>query len=891
MQNNFYTISVEESLKRLNSSKEGLSEKEFKRRLLENGKNQLPQKEQNSSFKIFVSQFASPLAAVILVATLFSFAIGHFADAIFIIFVVLINAVVGFIQENKAEKVLQKISESVKFYCKVLRGGRKKGVVSENIVVGDVIEIEEGDKVPADGRIIEADGLKINESVLTGEWMGVDKKEEILKRGVALAEKVNMVFMGSIVEEGSGKFVVTGVGINTELGKISQLVKEESSPKTPLQKRFFKLSKIMAFLVVLAVGLFSLVYILRGENPYDVFITAIALVVSAIPEGLLPAITIALVFAMRRLVKKKALVRKLNATEGMGSVSTICIDKTGTLTKGDMQVSHILTGDDELLKSDGSLNGIYKPGSLDMHLKILETITLVNNAYVENPEDELSEWIIRGRHTDKALLIAGLHAGIDKEKLKSEFNIIEKIEFNSSNKYSGCVCKTKNNKILIMFLGAPEVVLGRSEGIRLKEESISIDSEKGNKLVDKIDRLTNQGLRLIACAGKEMSLNKYKEVGLEKALEKLDLMGFVALKDPLRNDVKDSIGVAKGAGISPVIITGDHKNTAQAIVNELGMNVKDREIVEGHDIDLINDQELLEVVRRTKIFARVSPKHKIRIVKALQQNGEVVAMVGDGVNDAPALKAADIGISVGTGTDIAKDVSDMVLLNNSFSVIIKAIEQGRVARENIRRIVIYLMADDFSELFLFLVAVLAGLPFPLYPIQILWINIIEDSFPNIALTAENNAKGIMNEKPMPADKSILTKPYKKFMLAVFVITSLAASFVFYAFYKITGDIEKTRTVVFTLVAFDSLMFAYVVKSFRQSIFNRKILANKFLNWAVAGSLAILVLGLYVPFFQDLLKVSPIGVIEWSIVVGVSLIELVFLEIFKRQLFIKKSKNN
>ena len=887
MQNNFHTISIEDSLEKLQSSKKGLTGKEFQRRLEENGKNRLPQKDKNSSLKIFASQFASPLAVVILIATLFSFMIGHWADAFFIVFVVLVNALVGFIQENKAEKVLQKISESVKFYCKVIRNGRKKEVASEDIVIGDIIEIQEGDKIPADGRIIESDGLKISESALTGEWMAVDKKEDVIKKGVVLAEKKNMVFMGSIVEEGNGFFVVTNTGINTELGKISQLVKEESSPKTPLQKRFFKLSKMMAFLVILAVGFFSLIYISRGEEPYNVFIIAIALVVSAIPEGLLPAITIVLVFAMRRLIRKKALVRRLNATEGMGSVSTICMDKTGTLTKGEMQVSHILTGDDELLKKNDEFHDIHKSGTLESHIKVLETITLVNNAYVENPTDELTEWVIRGRHTDKALMVAGIHAGIERDKLEDELKIVKKIEFNSEKKYAARIYKTKENKILILFVGSPEIVIKKSKDITTKEGGISLDSEKGEGLLRKVNELTNQGLRIIACASKEISQNEYDKIGYKKVLKDLSLSGFVALKDPIRADVKSSIEIAKRAGIKPIVITGDHRNTAKVIVNELGMDVKERQIIEGKDLDLIEDEELLESVKKIKIFARVSPKHKIRIVRALQQNGEVVAMVGDGVNDAPALKAADVGISVGTGTDIAKDVSDIILMNNSFSVIVKAVEQGRIARESIRRIVIYLMADDFSELFLFFFAVLIGLPFPLYPIQILWINIVEDSFPNIALTSENNAKGIMDEKPEPTSGPILGPSYKAFMIVVFFVTSLAASLLFYTFYKITGDIEKTRTVVFALVAFDSLLFAYVVKSFRQSIFSIQAFSNKFLNWAVISSFAILIAGLYVPFFRNILRVSQIGFMEWGIIIAISLSEVVLLELFKHRLFIKK----
>ena len=883
----FYTLSAREVFNKLKSSQKGLTQKEFEKRLIRNGENKLPEKQNNAVFKILISQFKNPLVIVILVAMFFSFLIGHTMDAFFIVFVVFVNATVGFVQEFKAEKVLKKLSQSVKFYCRVLRDGRKKEELSSNLVTGDVVFLNEGDKIPADGRVVKSNGLKINESALTGEWLSIDKIEDSIKEEVALAERKNMVYMGGIVEGGSGEFVVTATGVDTELGKISQLVKNEDSPVTPLQEKLLHLSKILAACVLAAIGIFATIYIIRGESLYDVFITSIALVVSAIPEGLLPAITVILVLAMKRLVTKKALIRKLNATEGMGVISAICTDKTGTLTKGEMQVSHILTGTAELLGEKGNLKNIYNSAGLETHLRVLEIVALVNDAYIENPQDEFAKIIIRGRHTDSALLMASVQAGIEKEKLEKKFKLLQKIDFNSSNKYAARIYKTENNKIIICFLGSPEVVLGKSKQIHLDNKSSLIDEKKRLELGHDVEKLTKQGLRVLACAWKEIEENEYEKKDYTFFLDDLDFMGFVALKDPIRKDVKKSLEIAKKAGIKTFVITGDHKNTAKAIVNELGMNVNEDEILEGWELDKLSDKKLAKIIEKIIIFARVSPEHKIRIVRALQENGEIVAMVGDGVNDAPAIKASNVGISVGTGTDIAKEVSSIVLLDNSFSVIVKAIEQGRVARENIKRTVIYLIADDFSELFLFFFAVIVGLPFPLYPIQILWINLVEDSFPNIALTTENNTDGIMDEKPINPKEPLIGKFYKKFIFAVFAVSGLSAASVFYLFYNLTGDIDKARTVIFALVAFDSLTFAYIIKSFKHSVFNPITFSNKYLNWSIGWALVVLIGGIHIPFFQSILKVSPIGMKEWGIVLGVSLTELLILEIAKYVFIIKK----
>ncbi len=882
----YHSISAKRVLKVLKTSSKGLSDFEAQGRLDKLGENKLPEGKKFSALTLFFRQFNSPLMFIILTAAGLSFLIGHWIDALFITFVILINTTVGFFQENKAEKTLEKLNRSVKFYCSVIRQEIKKRILSKDLVVGDIIEIREGDKIPADARLIETRGLKTNEAMLTGESMPQEKNNKILPSNTIVADRNNMIFMGTVAEEGWALAVVIATGEKTELGKISCLVKKEEDTKTPLQKKFRQLSRQMGVAIVIAIAIFSAVSVFRGGDWYEIFITSIALIVSAVPEGLLPAITVILILGMRRLARKKALVRKLNATESMGAITTICMDKTGTLTCGEMQVSHIITGAKELLHEENEIKNISFDKNLLSHLKTLEIATLVNDAYIENPQDEFSKRIVRGRPTDSALLSAGISAGLEKKELEKELILLDKLYFNSKNKYAANVYQTKDNGVLVYLLGAPEEVIKRSEQVDINGRSTHIFSTEGKKLFQRVDNLTAQGLRLLACGMKKISLEEYKKYKNNK--EKwgnLGLTGFIALRDPLRKDVSKSISVACRAGIRPIIITGDHKNTTKSIMSELGISTKENEILEGKDLNSMVDRELEKKINKISIFTRVAPIHKIRIVRALQSRGEVVAMVGDGVNDAPALKAADVGIAVETGTDISKEVADIILLDNSFSVIVKAIEQGRLMRQNIRRVITYLVADDFSEIFLFFSAIIMGLPFPLYPMQILWINLVEDSFPDIALTAEKETAGLMNESPPNPKEPILNREYKKFMLSVFFVSGMAAFFVFYFSWNFFGDLEKSRTLTFALVAFDSLFFAFLVRYFRRSVFNRQIFSNKILNGAVLISFLILLAGIYLPFFQKLLKTVPLSMADWGVIIAISTIELLILEKFKLK-FIK-----
>ncbi len=883
----WHTIPLTEVFSATKSDKNGLSSSEATQRLKESGRNTLPQEKPYSKIRLFLRQFNSPLMYILLTTVFISFSLKHYSDSIFIIVVLLINTTVGFYQENKANQSLAALKRMVKIRARVLRDGYEKEIDSEELVAGDIVLLKSGDKVPADGRIIESKGLKVNEASLTGESQSVEKKiVDLLPENAPLPERSNMVFMGTIIEEGRAIAIITATGINTQIGEVVSLLKETKERRTPLQKKVITLSRWLGAFIL------SIIFIVLIEGYFtqksfaEVFVASLALAVSAIPAGLLPAITVILVLGMRRIFKTNGLVRKLSATETLGGVTVICTDKTGTLTEGKMQVSHILTSTRELM-SDG-INGLAKgenANGVESHIAALKIATLANDAFVENPEAELQEWIVRGRPTERALLMAGMQAGLNKHELEKQYPILDRISFESDYKYAATLHLVSDYKNSLFVIGAPEEIIARSIDLDIDGRKEKLGSLEDKKLMEKFESLTKKGLRVLACAHKDCDA-KEKYQSLTDLAKELTLVGFIALKDPLRQEAKEYIDITKKAGIRTVIVTGDHRLTAKAIAEEIGLDARDENIIDGKELETISDDNLRKKARHVSIYARVSPKHKLRIVDALQANEEVVAMLGDGVNDAPALKSADIGVAVGSGTDVAKEVADIVLLDDNFKTIVKAIEQGRVVFGNIRKVFVYLVADDFSELFLFLGSMAIGFPLPLLPAQILWINLVEDGLPDIALTTEQETKGVMEEKPRNPKEPILNKPMKKWMAAIFAITGLAAFFSFFAFWKLTDDLHLTRTVVFALMCLDSLIFAFSVRSFKRTIFRKDIFSNHYLVGAVAISLLLLVAAIYLPPFQKLLSTQPLGATEWLFIFGISLVEILLIEASKRKIFVE-----
>lgn len=888
MHKKWHTLTLKEVFETVKSDAKGISVAEAEDRIKKFGPNILPQEKPYSKIRLFFSQFNSPLMYILLAIVGISIFLKEYADTIFIVVVLFINTSVGFYQENKANRSLLALKKMVKIRSRVLRDNNEKEIDSEGLVRGDVVILKSGDKVPADGRIIKSKGLKINEASLTGESQVVEKEVfNEASQKISSLEAVNMVFMGTIVEEGWATFIVLDTGINTQIGKIVSLLKETKEHKTPLQKKIISLSRILGAFILSVVFLITVIGYFTGKPFADIFLSSMALAVSAIPSGLLPAITVILVLGMRRILKQGGLVRKVSATETLGGVTVICTDKTGTLTQAKMQVSHVLTSTRELLGE--KISGFMKrenANGVESHILALKVAISANDAFIENPEAALEEWIVRGRPTERALLLAGTQAGLNKKELEKQYPILDRINFESELKYSATLHKVDDKKNVFYVIGAPEEILARSVDLYIDGNKEKLGGLQYDGLIKKFEELTKKGLRVLACAYRDCDANiKYQN--LTELTAKLTMVGFIALKDPLRPDVNESIAITKKAGIRTVIVTGDHKLTAKAIAEEIGLNIEDKNILEGKDLELISDEDLREKAKHISIYARVSPHHKLRIVNALQSNGEVVAMFGDGVNDAPALKMADIGVVVGSGTDVAKEVADLVLLDDNFKIVVKAIEQGRMVFQNIRKVFVYLMADDFSELFLFFASIAMGLPLPLLPAQILWINLVEDGLPDIALTTEQEVEGVMEEKPRNPKEPILNQSLKKWMTSIFFISGITAFLTFFIFWKLTGDLGQTRTIVFALMCVDSLFFAFSVRSFKRAIFRKDIFSNRYLVGAVIISFVFLLGAIYLPTLQRLLSTQSLNIMNWLLIFGISAVEISLIELFKKRIFVQK----
>ncbi len=853
--------------------KKGFSEKEVKKRKKRFGLNKLPEEKPFSSFKILLEQFKSPLIYILVIAGVITLILNEYTDSIVIFGAVALNTIVGYFQENKASKALKALKRAVEYRTRIIRSGNIKLINSEEIVPGDIFILRSGDRVPADGRIIESKNLKINEMALTGEWLPAKKFNKPLNRETPLADRDNMVYMGTIVEDGRAKVVAVATGSATEIGQVAELVRETKEEKTPLQKKLAHFARIVGLIILAITTIIFIEGIITGNSFLEMFLIAVAVAVAAIPEGLPVAMTVILALGMQRILKKKGLVRKLLAAETLGSTSIIATDKTATLTEGKMKVSEILTVQ-KILKNrkDKKTNSL-----------ILEIAVLLNEAFVENPQDSLEKWVVQGRPTDKALLLSGVEAGIDRNKLKKEMKIIEESPFNSINKFAFAVYQKEKEKLLYA-LGAPEKILDFSKFIEIKGKKQKITKKQKEKIKKVLDSLTGKGLRIISVAYKKSS-------DLKNKMEDLTFLGLVVLKDPLRKDIKEAIRICRQAGMRPIIVTGDHRLTAKAIAEEIGFKIKKGNIVEGKDLDKMTDKEFEEKIKNIKIYARVEPRHKMKIIEAWQEKGEIVAMTGDGINDAPALKRADIGVALGSGTDVAKEVGDLILLPDSFNILVAAVEEGRAILDNIRKVITYLLSDSFSEVILIGGALLFGYPLPLLPAQILWVNLIEDGLPNMALAFEPKEKDLMNRKPIGRKSPLLTREMKAIIFIIGVITDLILLGLFFLLLSKTNNIVYIRTMIFSVLTIDSLFYVFSCKSLRRNLWHINPFSNKFLIGAWAIGILMLVLAIYVPLFQTILKTVPLAFTDWLIILFLGLIELILIEFTKYHFITTKQDTN
>lgn len=889
----WHNLNIKKVLEVLEASGLGLNELEIEKKRKKFGINKLPEEKLFSSLKIFFDQFRNPLIYILIIAGFITLFLSDFTDSIIIFISVALNTVIGYFQEVKYSKALKELKKILKIKTIVFREGKEKEILQEELVPGDIIFLKAGDKVPADGRLLEAYDLKVNESALTGEWQPAEKNTNIIDKGVSLADRDNMVFMGTIVEEGRAKAIIVNTGILTEIGKIAQLVKETKEEKTPYQKKLIQFSKITGAIILIICLFIFFIGIISGRNLIETFTVTVAIAVAGIPEGLPMAMTVILALGMQKIAKRKGLVRRLASAETLGSTSIIATDKTGTLTEGKMQVDGIFTGTAELL-SDGKkyLQKVDLDGE-ESHLLALKIAMLTNEAFIENSDQPLEEWVVRGGPTEKALLLAGIAAGLTPKNLEKEQPKIDEILFSSVYKYSASLRRFSEKENILYIKGAPEIILDKSVLIELDGRQEKISENKFKELKQKYEKLTSRGLRVLATAYKIVESNgeNYKDKqGLSEEVSELVFVGFIALKDPLRSEAKRMIRICKEAGLKPIIVSGDHKLTVKAIAEELGLPTKEKNIIEGRELDKLSDEEFKKRVREIEIYARVEPAQKLRIIKAWQEKGEVIAMTGDGINDAPALKGADIGIALGSGTAVAKEVSDLVLLDDNFSVIVAAVEEGRAIIDNIRKVITYLLSSSFSEIILVGMSILFQWPLPVLAGQILWVNLIEDGLPNISLSFEPKEDDLMKLRPKGHRLLLLNREMKVLVFITGIITDFFLLWLFFWLLKYSGyGIVHIRSIIFAALAIDSLFYVFSCKSLRKNIWQINIFSNKLLLYSWLVCLIALVSAFYVPQLQIILKTEALNLFDWQLIISLGIVNLIFIELTK-WLFINKKKS-
>lgn len=819
----------------------GLSQREAEKNLRAYGPNSIQKKKKVSPFKIFASQFNDFITWVLIGATIISYFMGEKVDAITILIIILMNAILGFIQEFKTEKSLEALNKLAAPTAKVVRDNKLYVIKAEDVVPGDLAILEAGDRIPADGKIIETNNLVVDESLLTGESVGVEKDTRIN----------NNVFMGTIITKGKCKAVIQDTGMNTEMGKIANMLDNIESDKSPLKEKLNGLGKVIVVICIVICAAVTILGIYRGQDKYQMFLTGVSLAVAAIPEGLAAIVTVALALGVSRMLKRKALVRKLPAVETLGCTSVICSDKTGTLTQNKMTVVNIFAN-----------NQLYKNEKLDsLKNSILrEVFTACNDCEYDFSSNKVDKAIL-GDPTEMAL-VKVFYEDIEELKNKTvSMRRIYDLPFDSIRKMMSVVVE-KNGQKISYVKGAPERILERCRYILIDGEKKLFTQTDRTRIERAIEEMSKQALRCIAGAYKDTNVKN--DTSCENDLIFVGVAGMI---DPPRPEVKDAIEKCMTAGIRVVMITGDHKNTAYAVGNELNICSKECQVVTGEELDKLSDKELVEVLKEARIFARVSPKHKLRVVQAFKKMGQVVAMTGDGVNDAPAVKEADIGVSMGiSGTDVTKEASAMILLDDNFSTIVAAVEEGRVIYDNIRKFIRYLLSCNIGEVLTMFLASLFYLPTPMLPIQILFVNLATDGLPAIALGVDPSEKDVMGRKPRGKDESIFARGLKELIILRGGLIGICTLLSFMTAMHFRADLQSCRTIALSTLILSQLIHVFECRSEHHSIVEINLFSNIALVGAVLVSISMLLSIIYIPFLQGIFKTVALAGSQWLIVV-------------------------
>ncbi len=858
----FYNQTTEELLVEFNTNKNGLSMTEASERLAKDGKNQLQAKVAMSWQQRLLNQFKDFMIYILLAAAGISFVTGEITDGIIIILVVVLNAVLGYIQENNAEKSLEALKNMQVAEAQVLRDGNVHKIAAAKLVVGDIVLLNAGDVVPADGRLIETAALKIEESQLTGESLAVEKHNDIiLSENLALGDRHNMAYSSSKVATGRAKMLVTAIGMQTEIGKIAGILSAEPEEKTPLQIKLAKLGKTLGIAAMLICAVIFVVGYLQGRGLIDMLMLSISLAVAAIPEGLPAIVTIVLSMGVGKMIKANAIVRKLPAVETLGSASVICSDKTGTLTQNKMTVTDIYTT--ELVDAS-------KLKQLNQQQELLtKTAVYCNDGALTEEEGKVKEI---GDPTETALLVFAKRYAINKANLKGER--VAEVPFDSERKLMTTIID--ENGLCTYVKGAPDQLLARCTHYYENGKIKVLNLEKKEQILLIIADKSREAKRLLAYAYKELDKLPTK-VNSESIENDLIFVGLTAMIDPPRLEVKAAVDAAHKAGVKTVMITGDYKDTAVAIAKELGI-LGEGIALTGSELDELSEEEFAKIVGGVRVYARVSPEHKVKIVRTIKASGEIVAMTGDGVNDAPALKAANIGCAMGiTGTDVSKEASDLILTDDNFTTIVAAIKEGRTIFDNIKKSITFLLSSNLGEILTLFTAIIAFLPTPLLAIHILWINLVTDSFPALALGTERSEIGIMERAPRPLNENIINKKsLGNILLGAFMISS-ASLIAFMIGLKV--DVMTAQTMTFLTLSLSQLVHSYNLRS-EYSLFKIGAFSNKKLNQGAGLSFVLMVLVYSLPFTRFIFKLCLLSMMHLGAVLSLSIIPLLGMEIYK-----------
>ena len=852
---NYYQLSQNEVRREVNGKEEALTSSEVQQNQEKYGLNELVEGKKKSTIQIFLEQFKDFLVIILIVAAVVSGILGDAESAIVILIVITINAILGTVQTVKAEQSLNSLKELSAPLAKVLRDGNVIQIPSKEVTIGDEVFLEAGDYVPADGRILTNASLKIDESALTGESLAVEKSEDTITGEVPLGDQTNMVFSGSFVTYGRGSFLVTAIGMDTEVGKIATLLKTTSEKKTPLQMNLDEFGKKLSIVILIFCGILFGVNVFQGVNIGDSFMFAVALAVAAIPEALSSIVTIVLSFGTQKMAKEHAIIRKLQAVEGLGSVSIICSDKTGTLTQNRMTVE------------DYYVNGKRIPAA-EIDRQALGQKELLRYSILCNDSTNV-DGVEIGDPTETALINLGTKLGAEAGYVRGKFPRTSEIPFDSDRKLMSTAHVLENGPVMVTK-GAVDVLLNRVAKIQKGTEVCQITQEDKEAIENQNQEFSRSGLRVLAFAYKPIQKDQVLQLEDE---DDLIFVGLISMMDPPREESKAAVADCIRAGIKPIMITGDHKVTAAAIAKRIGILKDESEACEGSVIDNMSDEELMDFVDGISVYARVSPEHKIRIVRAWQNKGNIVAMTGDGVNDAPALKQADIGVAMGiTGSEVSKDAAAMVLTDDNFATIIKAVENGRNVYKNIKGSIQFLLSGNFGGILAVLYASLAGLPVPFAPVHLLFINLLTDSLPAIALGLEPHTKTVMDEKPRPMNESILTKDFLIKVGTEGFCIGLMTMLAFLIGYR-GGDAVLASTMAFGTLCTGRLVHGFNCKSDRPMMFSKKLWNNIYLIGAFLIGFVLITSVLTIPALQNVFKVVPLNVTQLFTVYGLALLNL------------------